>query len=128
MCVFPVDSERKQPWVRVISRDRWEPKLMDCLCGEHIVNGRPSHHHISTKTSGDVGMVSCELVAIATATMSNPTASVMCHAGNVDVTSECCEAPCLFHALIILLPVYRSCKYLPNPNLNISQWGFIILT
>jgi len=23
--------------------------------------------------------------------MSNPTASVMCHAGNVDVTSECCE-------------------------------------
>ena len=42
MCVFPVDSERKQPWVRVISRDRWEPKLMDCLCGEHIVNGRPS--------------------------------------------------------------------------------------
>ena len=68
--------------------------------------------------------VSCELVAIATATISNLTASVMCHAGNVDVTSECCEAPCLFHALIILLPVYRSGKCLPNPNLNISHWGF----
>ena len=40
--VFPVDSERKQHWVRAISQDRWEPKLTDRLCGEHFVSGRPS--------------------------------------------------------------------------------------
>ena len=40
--VFPVDSERKQHWVQAISRDQWEPKLMDCLCGEHFVSGQPS--------------------------------------------------------------------------------------
>ena len=40
--VFPVDSERKQRWVRAISRDRWETKLTDGLCGEHFVSGRPS--------------------------------------------------------------------------------------
>ena len=40
--VFPMDSERKQRWVRAISRDRWEPKLTDRLCGEHFVSGRPS--------------------------------------------------------------------------------------
>ena len=66
-------------------------------------------------------------VAIATATISNSISSVMCHAGNVDVISERCEAPCLFHALIIMLPVYRNCKCLPN-LIHISHWGCIILT
>ena len=37
-----MDSERKQRWVRAISRDRWEPKLTDRLCGEHFLSGRPS--------------------------------------------------------------------------------------
>ena len=46
--------------------------------------------------------------------ISNPTASVICHTENVDVTTVCCEAPCLFHGLIIMLPVYRSCKCLLN--------------
>ena len=37
----------------------------------------------------------CELVAIATATLSNPTASVRDVSGNVDVTSKHCGASCL---------------------------------
>ena len=59
--------------------------------------------------------------------ISNPTASVMCHAENADVTSICCEAPCLFHALIIMLPVYRSCKCLLT-LIHIFQWGHIYHT
>ena len=40
--VFPVDPERKKKWIHAISRDKWEPKSHDRLCGEHFVNGRPS--------------------------------------------------------------------------------------
>ena len=40
--VFPVDPERKKKWINAISRNKWEPKSHDRLCGEHFVTGRPS--------------------------------------------------------------------------------------
>ena len=40
--IFPVDSERKQHCAWAISRDWWEPKVTDRLCGEHFISGRPS--------------------------------------------------------------------------------------
>ena len=46
-----------------------------CVCQELLTC--ITYYH---KTLG-ILTVSCELVAIATATMSNPTASLMCHAG-----------------------------------------------
>ena len=33
---------------------------------------------------------------------------------DVNVTSRRCVATCLFHALIIVQPIYRRCKYLSN--------------
>ena len=70
-----------------------------------------------------------EVVAIATATTATIYKQSNCKCDvsyrKYDVTSVCCEAPCQFHALIIMLPVYRSCKCLLN-LIHISQWGHII--
>ena len=56
--------------------------------------------------------------------MSNPTASVMCHAENIAVPSECCEAPCLSPCSDNLVTCSTEAAiHLPTPNLNISQWG-----
>ena len=40
--VFPVNNERRKLWVRAISRDQWQPKATDRICGQHFVSGRPS--------------------------------------------------------------------------------------
>ena len=40
--VFPADLTRRKRWIQAISRDKWEPKSHDRLCGEHFVNGHPS--------------------------------------------------------------------------------------
>lgn len=40
--VFPADSERRKRWIHAISRDKWEPKSHDRVCGDHFVKGRPS--------------------------------------------------------------------------------------
>lgn len=40
--MFPVNEERRNLWIRAISRDRWQPKAHDRICGKHFVSGRPS--------------------------------------------------------------------------------------
>jgi len=39
---IPAKQERREAWLRAISRAGWEAKSSDCLCGEHFVSGRPS--------------------------------------------------------------------------------------
>ena len=39
---IPAKVERREAWLRAISRAGWEAKSSDRLCGEHFVSGRPS--------------------------------------------------------------------------------------
>ena len=41
--VIPVKAERRQAWVKAISRANWVPKSSDRLCGQHFVQGKPSN-------------------------------------------------------------------------------------
>lgn len=38
---IPVDRRRRRAWVRAISRDSWEPRSWDRVCGRHFVAGFP---------------------------------------------------------------------------------------
>ena len=40
--VFPVNEDKRKAWIRAVSRDKWQPKPSDRLCGAHFVKGRPS--------------------------------------------------------------------------------------
>ena len=39
--VFPADKERREHWLRAVSRDKWEPKVSNQICGSHFIGGRP---------------------------------------------------------------------------------------
>ena len=45
---IPAKQERREAWLRSISRAGWEAKSFDRLCGEHFVSGRPSRDPIRT--------------------------------------------------------------------------------
>ena len=40
--VIPANIERRQRWITAISRDDWQPKKSDRICGQHFVHGKPS--------------------------------------------------------------------------------------
>ena len=40
--VLPADKKRRERWLRAISRDKWEPKASNQICGSHFIGSRPS--------------------------------------------------------------------------------------
>jgi len=44
ICLFriPKNCRRRAAWVKAISRENWQPKNWDRVCGRHFVSGFPS--------------------------------------------------------------------------------------